>query len=191
MAVILDINIICNKMLDLNILKMLLSKHRVSIESMNCIDNWMWDNEKKIESFKQIATTLDMQHIVILKLMQPQIKDMGVYIEKTENRYFYTLWINTEGYPMLDCEKITLDNRKFYKKIIQAILELNKLIADSFEIVGVGLETNICCETKIIDIIQNSKNVMIWLLSKHFESNIQLDNFIGDMVEDVYILQRK
>lgn len=116
MAVVLDINILCNKMLDLAKSKLLLAKHNVSIESINSIDNWMWENEKEIEDSKQIANILDMQQIAIIKLKHPSIKDIGIYIEKIENRILYTLWINTEGYAMLDCEKITKDNSEFYKK---------------------------------------------------------------------------
>lgn len=190
MAIVLDINILCNKMLDLNTITMLFSKYEVSIEYMKSIDNWMWDNEKKIESSKQVMTILDMQHIVIIKLMQPLIKDMGVYIEKIKNQYLYTLWINTEGYPMLDCEKITLDNSEFYKEIIKAILELNRLIKDSFEVVGIGLETDIYYEENIMDMIENSKNIMIWLLNKHIKLNFELENFKGNVVEDIYVLQK-
>ncbi len=116
MAVVLDINIFCNKMLDLTKSASFLVKHNVSIESISSIDNWMWENEKEIEDSKQIANILDMQHIVIIKLKKPSIKDIGIYIEKIENQFLYTLWINTEGYTMLDCEKVTMDNSEFYKK---------------------------------------------------------------------------
>lgn len=191
MAVVLDINILCNKMLDLNKIAFLLAKHKASIESINSIDNWMWDNEKKLEDFNQIATILDMQHIIIIKLKQPSIKDIGVYIEKIENQFLYTLWINTEGYSMLDCEKITMDNCEFYQEIIQAVLELNRLIKDSFEVVGIGLETDFCYEKDVIDIIRKSKNMMIWMLNKHDELNIQLEKFKGGMIEGIYVLQRK
>lgn len=191
MAIVLDINILCNKMLDLNIITTLLTKHRVSIESMNSIDNWMWDNEKKIEDSKQIADVLDMHHIVIIKLKQPSIKDIGVYIEKIEKQFLYTLWINTEGYPMLDCEKITLDNCEFYKEIIKSILALNGLIENSFEVVGIGLETDICYEKNVMDIIRKSRNVMIWMVNKREELNIQPEEFKCDIIEGVYVLQRK
>lgn len=191
MAVVLDINILCNRMLDLNKIALLLAKHNVSIESINSIDNWMWDNEEKLEDSKQIANILDMQHIVTIKLKQQSIKDIGIYIEKMENQFLYTLWINTEGYTMLDCEKITMDNSEFYKKIIQAVLELNRLMEDSFEIAGIGLETDFSYEKEVMDIIRKSKNMMIWMLNKHDELNIQLEKFKGDMIEGVYVLQRK
>lgn len=191
MAIVLDINMLCNKMPDLNEITMLLSQYRVSIESMNSIDNWMWDNEKKIEDPKQITTILDMQQIVTINLKQPSIKDIGIYIEKIDSQFLYTLWINTEGYPKLDCEKITRDNCEFYKKIIWTILELNGVIEDFFEVAGIGLETDFCYEKNIIDIIRKSKNMMIWMLNKCDESNTQIEGFKGDMIEGVYILQRK
>lgn len=191
MAVVLDINILCNKMLDLTKSASLLAKHNVCLDSMNSIDNWMWENEKEIEDTKQIVNIVDMQQIVIIKLKQPSIKDIGIYIEKIENQFLYTLWINTEGYKMLDCEKITMDNSEFYKKIVLSILEMNKLIEDSFEVVGIGLETDFYYEKDVMDIIQKSKNMMIWLLKKHDELNTKLEEFKIDVVEGVYVLQRR
>ena len=190
MAVVLDINILCNKMLDLTKSASLLAKHNVSLDSMNSIDNWMWENEKEIENAKQIANILDMQQIVIIKLRQPSIKDIGIYIEKIENQFLYTLWINTEGYPILDCEKITKDNSEFYKKIVLSILEMDKLIEDSFEAVGIGLETDFCYEKDIMNIIQKSKNMMLWMLKKHDKLITPLEAFEADVIEDVYVLQR-
>ncbi len=168
-----------------------LSKRKVSIEYIHSIDNWMWDNEKEIEDSKQIASILDTQHIVTIKLKKQLIKDLGIYIEKSENQFLYTLWINTEGYPMLDCEKITTKNSKFYKEIIDAIIELNGLVEDAFEVVGIGLETSIYYEKNVMDIIRKSKNVIIWILNKYDELNTQLEDFKCDMIEDVYVLKRQ
>ena len=180
MAVVLDINILSNKMLDLNKSVSFLARYNISIESINSIDNWMWDNEKKIEDTRQIATILDLKHIVAIKLKESSIKDIGVYIEKIDNQFLYTLWINTHGYTMLDCEKITMENSEFYKKVIQALLEYNRLIEDSFEVVGI-----------VMGIIQKSKNMMIWMLNKHHNLNIELEKYKGYMIEDMYVLQRK
>ncbi len=191
MAVVLDINILSNKMLDLNKSVSFLARYNISIESINSIDNWMWDNEKKIEDTRQIATILDMKHIVAIKLKESSIKDIGVYIEKIDNQFLYTLWINTHGYTMLDCEKITMENSEFYKKVIQALLEYNRLIEDSFEVVGIGLETDFCYTKDVMGIIQKSKNMMIWMLNKHHNLNIELEKYKGYMIEDMYVLQRK
>lgn len=190
MAVVLDINILSNKMLDSTKSISLLAKHNISLDSVNGIDNWMWENEREIENSKRITNILDMQQIVIIKLKKPSIKDIGIYIEKIENQYLYTLWINTEGYTELDCERITKDNCEFYKKIVESVLEMNKLIKDSFEVVGIGLETDFYYEKDVMDIIRKSKNMMIWMLNNQDEINIQLDEFKIDNIEGVYVLQR-
>lgn len=41
MAIVLDINLLCNKMLNIDVVTTLLNKYNLSIESMNSIDNWM------------------------------------------------------------------------------------------------------------------------------------------------------
>lgn len=191
MAIVLDINFLCNKLIDPCAVKTLFNRYKVSVECMSSIDNWMWENEKKIESYRQISLILDSQHIAVISLKMPEIKDAGIYIERIENRYFYTLWVNTDGYPMMDCESITKDNCRFYKKLIQTILELNELFKDSFEAIGVGLETEIGCGKNIIDIIQSSKNIIIWFIIKHDELYSQLEGFEVEMMEDIYILQKR
>ncbi len=82
MAIALDINLLCNKMLNSDIVSKLLNQYSVSIESMSSIDNWMWENEKKIDSFKQFETILDARHIVVIKLKRPLVKDMGIFLKK-------------------------------------------------------------------------------------------------------------
>lgn len=190
MAIVLDINFLCNKMLNIDVVVTLLNKYNVSIESMNSIDNWMWDNEKNIESSQQFASILDAQHIIVIKLKSPLIKDMGIYIEKIEKCYFYTMWINTEGYPMLDCDKITWENYEFYNNLLQLILEINEAFNNSFEIIGIGLETDIYYNENIIDTIQNSKNVMLWIINKHIELNNELKSYKVSRIKGICILEK-
>ncbi|MBQ7943938.1 MAG: hypothetical protein IJ326_07745 [Lachnospiraceae bacterium] len=92
---------------------------------------------------------------------------------------------------MLDCEKITEDNCEFYKEIVQAVLVLNELIDESLDVVGIGLETDICYSENICDVIHNSKNVMIWILNKHIKLKSLPKKFKGNIVQGVYILQRE
>lgn len=190
MAIVLDINFLCNKMLNIDVVVTLLNRYNVSIESMNSIDNWMWDNEKNIESSQQFASILDAQHIIVIKLKSPLIKDMGIYIEKIEKCYFYTMWINTEGYPMLDCDKITWGNYEFYNNLLQLILEINEAFNNSFEIIGIGLETDIYYNENIIDTIQNSKNVMLWIINKHIELNNELKSYKVSRIKGICILEK-
>lgn len=190
MAIVLDINFLCNKMLNIDVVVTVLNRYNVSIESMNSIDNWMWDNEKNIESSQQFASILDAQHIIVIKLKSPLIKDMGIYIEKIEKCYFYTMWINTEGYPMLDCDKITWENYEFYNNLLQLILEINEAFNNSFEIIGIGLETDIYYNENIIDTIQNSKNVMLWIINKHIELNNELKTYKVSRIKGICILEK-
>lgn len=190
MAIVLDINFLCNKMLNIDVVVTVLNRYNVNIESMNSIDNWMWDNEKNIESSQQFASILDAQHIIVIKLKSPLIKDMGIYIEKIEKCYFYTMWINTEGYPMLDCDKITWENYEFYNNLLQLILEINEAFNNSFEIIGIGLETDIYYNENIIDTIQNSKNVMLWIINKHIELNNELKSYKVSRIKGICILEK-
>lgn len=190
MAIVLDINFLCNKMLNIDVVVTVLNRYNVSIESMNSIDNWMWDNEKNIESSQQFASILDAQHIIVIKLKSPLIKDMGIYIEKIEKCYFYTMWINTEGYLMLDCDKITWENYEFYNNLLQLILEINEAFNNSFEIIGIGLETDIYYNENIIDTIQNSKNVMLWIINKHIELNNELKTYKVSRIKGICILEK-
>ena len=67
---------------------------------------------------------------------------------------------------------------------------MNKLIEDSFEVVGIGLETDFYYGKDVKDIIQKSKNMMIWMLKKHDGLKPLLEAFKIDVVEDLYVLQR-
>lgn len=189
MAVVLDINLLCNNMLNFSQVVSYLAEYNVSLESMSCIDNWMWENEIEIE-VKQFANILEINHIIIIKLKHPLIKDIGIYIEKIENQFLYTLWINTESYTMLDCEKLTKENIEFYQKIVQSVLDINKQIGDLFEVVGIGLETEFYYDKNVKEIIQKSKNMMIWMLKKYERLNLSLELFKIDVTEDMYILKK-
>jgi hypothetical protein len=191
MAIVVDINILCNSILDFDKMVLFLTKYGVDIESISSIENWMWENERKIKDSLEIESILNRCHIVIIKLKQQSYKDMGVYIEKVENQFLYTLWINTAGYEMLDCDELTVDNCIFYKKIIQAIVEVNRLTESLIEMVGIGLETDFHYTNNIHDTIQKSQNIMIWILNKKNGIKIQLDKFKCNILEDMYLFQRK
>lgn len=90
----------------------------------------------------------------------------------------------------MDCEKLTVNNSEFYKKLIQAVLEMNRPIEDLFEVVGIGLETDFYYEKDIMDIIRKSTNMLIWILNMHDGLNIQLDRFKGNIIEGVYVFTR-
>ncbi len=176
MAIVLDINILCKKMLSLNLIEELIGTYEVTINSISSIDTWEWENEQQIE-FLQIKDAITRGKIIIIKLKSHEFKDLGVYIEKMNDIYLYTLWINTEGYPELDCDKISAENRTYYEIIYQEILKVNRKYQNLFEIVGIGLETNFCCDENIINIICRSKNVMVWIVNNDINLEDVLINY--------------
>lgn len=169
MAIVLDINFLCHKMIDTNTIVELLNDYAITIESINSIDDWMWNNEKKVELLNQVEGVLNNNRIVIIQLKNQLIKDLGIYIEKIESDYLYTLWINTEGYEVLDYDVITSENRKFYDKIYLIISKINKKVQDVFEVVGIGLETDFYYSENIISMIRNSRNIVVWILNGHIK----------------------
>ncbi len=105
--------------------------------------------------------------------------------------YLYEVWVNTEEYPMLDCDKITLDNHEFYKDLLQAILEADKVIDIPFEMIGIGLETDIHYNGNIMDTIENSKDVILWIIKKHIELTNDLKLYKIREGKGIYILEKK
>lgn len=74
---------------------------------------------------------------------------------------------------------------------MQGILGLISLEKDSFVLAGIGLETDFCYENDIEDIILKSKNMLIWMINKYNGRMLQLSGFRGEMIEDIYVLQKE
>ena len=88
-----------------------------------------------------------------------------MFAEK-EGVYLYTFWINTDGFPELDVDKITDANRKYYNQVYHI---LDKLIEEynlPFNYIAIGLESDIRCCADIRTAISNSNNVIVWLIKK-------------------------
>ncbi len=190
MAVALDINFLSNELMDIDIIENLFKKHNVKIVSINSIDNWMWDNEKEIDSLMHIGKVLNHCQIVIIKLKQPLMKDLGIFIEKVENLYLYTVWMNTEGYPMLDCDAITLENCKYFENIFATLLKMKENNINIFEVVAIGLETDIHYSKNILDMIQESKNVFVWIFNQDVELNQKMDGYAIKRINGIKILEK-
>lgn len=164
MAIVLDINLLCEKILDLNITESLLRENGVRIKSIISMDNWRWENEQKVENLNDIKTVVDYNKIVVVQMEVTMVKDVGIYIEKIDNNYLYTLWINTEGYPMLDYDTISLENKRYYEKIYRSILGVEEKYETSLGIIGIGLETDFYYSKNVVEIIKKSRNMLAWIV---------------------------
>lgn len=166
MAAVLDINIISKEIIDFDVIIDLMNDYGVNISSITSISNWKWEKERQIRSVEQIPAIIDSGEIVIIQLKFPPVKDMGIYIEKSNNICFYTLWMNTEGYPAMDCDIVNSENRVYYEKIYRAVQDSG---IGNESIFGIGLETDICYAENIMDMIQNSKNIAVWIMNSDIE----------------------
>ena len=173
MAVVLDINLLCRELLKWHTIQKNASSYDMVICSIKCIDNWLWDNEQELESTHLIAENVNQNKIVIIKFSSPVFKDTGLYVEKVENGYLYTFWINTEGFPELDCDVINKKNRKYYEKIYQTISNLENEEKNTIKIVGIGVESEFYISGKIEEIIEKSKNILAWVFDDGISPRIE------------------
>lgn len=194
MAIVLNFNLLCEELISLN--SMLQSNAvanlDVSIENISCIDNWMWENQQEIQDISLIQKKLSEGKIIIINLKSSTIKDMGIYVEGIAESYVYDLWVNTEGYPELDTDKINSNNRKYFQRFYQKFNELLKMQNIRFQLLGIGLETKFECKDTIIDTIEKSDNVIVWIVNKNFGRNLILDNYVkrNDKEMDFWIFEK-
>lgn len=171
MAIVLDVNMLCEEVLKINVIEELINDYKIKIKSINSIENWGWDNEQQIDALNQVTEVIKENKIIVINFISSLFKDLGLYIEKTDNSYLYTFWINTEGYPELDCDTVNSYNKKYYEIIYRVISKLNNESLKSIKVIGIGLETNFCSTGTLQNIIQNSRNIVVWILNS--DSNIK------------------
>lgn len=194
MAIVLNFTLLCEELISLNFMLQsnVVANLDVSIEKISYIDNWMWENQQEIQDTSLIQKKLSEGKIIIINLKSSTIKDMGIYVEEIAERYVYDLWVNTEGYPELDTDKINLKNRKYFQLFYQKFNELQKMQNIRFQLLGIGLETKFECKDTIIDTIEKSDNVIVWIVNKNLGRNLILDNYVkrNDEKMDFWIFEK-
>lgn len=194
MAIVLNFTLLCEELISLNFMLQsnVVANLDVSIEKISYIDNWMWENQQEIQDTSLIQKKLSEGKIIIINLKSSTIKDMGIYVEEIAERYVYDLWVNTEGYPELDTDKINLKNRKYFQLFYQKFNELLKMQNIRFQLLGIGLETKFECKDTIIDTIEKSDNVIVWIVNKNSGRNLILDNYVkrNDEEMDFWIFEK-
>lgn len=194
MAIVLNFTLLCEELISLNFMLQsnVVANLDVSIEKISYIDNWMWENQQEIQDTSLIQKKLSEGKIIIINLKSSTIKDMGIYVEEIAERYVYDLWVNTEGYPELDTDKINLKNRKYFQLFYQKFNELQKMQNIRFQLLGIGLETKFECKDTIIDTIEKSDNVIVWIVNKNSGRNLILDNYVkrNDEEMDFWIFEK-
>lgn len=165
MAATFDMYFLCNKLLDTGLIEELLKDYEASIETVRGIDNWMWENERDIKSLDAVNEVLNHNGIIVIKLKNPIFIDVGIYIEKVDERYLYDFWINTQDHPLMDCDAVTVQNSHIFDKIHQLVIRMNEYEKNVIQLAGAGVESDFYNSKDIMCIIQNSYNMITWILS--------------------------
>lgn len=179
MAIVLEFNLICKEFLDLEQIlhNSEIKKLKISIEKISSIDNWMWTNQQELQSMHLVSHALNESKIIVINLKSDSLKDLGIYLEKINEEYVYNLWINTEGYPDLDADKINTGNEYYFQKFYQTFGEVVKEQNMAFRILGIGVETNFQYKKNNSDIIRKSENIITWIGNEDLENDVALDNY--------------
>lgn len=170
MAAVLDLTICCKRLLKTSSMEKLMRTYGVTVKSIYSIDNWRWENQQALNGFHQITEALNTNKIIIVELISPLFKDLGIYIENENSAFIYTVWINTEGYSELDCDFINSANSRFYSRIYQMIFSLNQLEPNVMKAAGIGMETCFTYRENYLEMIRDSRNFIVWIVDEDMKA---------------------
>ena len=173
MAVAWEINMINEEAISPEILSLIIKEYKNDIKMTTIVsmDDWGWSNKRQLDSVAEITEELDKGKIISIEMQSKRWKSLGMFAEK-EGVYLYTFWINTDGFPELDVDKITDANRKYYNQVYHILDRLIEEYNLPFNYIAIGLESDIRCCADIRTAISNSNNVVVWVIRN--DSNIIL-----------------
>ncbi|HDK7166224.1 TPA: hypothetical protein PTV44_000027 [Clostridium botulinum] len=87
----------------------------------------------------------------------------GVNIEKV---YVTNVWIDTINFGYLDCDIMNDENRFFYYKVINLVLDSVKKY--DIAISSLGVETIFEYSNDICEVIDESENVIVWIIIENY-----------------------
>lgn len=171
MAVTLEYNLVCKNLI-WNDIKVVLDTFKIKEKSIYCIDDWRWHSKKKILN-TDIEKMLVEYKIIVLELESLNFKSIGLYIEKRQSKYFYTFWIDTEGYPELAFDAINSGNVALYDMSYQILDKMIEKGDIKFELLTIGCEAVFDYSEDFNEMFGNSSNIVTWIINSKMKSNIQ------------------
>ena len=168
MAVAWEINIITEEAISPEVLNLIIKEYNnyVNVETTISMDDWGGSIKRRLDSIAEITEELDKGKIITIEMQSKRWKALGMFAEKEGGVYLYTFWINTEGFPELDVDKITDANRKYYNQVYHILDRLIEEYNLPFNYIAIGLESDVRCCADIRTAISNSNNVIVWLIKK-------------------------
>lgn len=185
MAITLNFNLVCSTLIDIQSIlqNFKIGNFEISIEQICCIEDWTWTNPQRIQDISTIDEKLNQNNIIIINFISNTLKDLGLYIEKIDGDYVYDLWVNTEGYPVLDADTINNNNKAYYNLFYVTLENILKQQNIKYKMIAIGLETKFEYKYNILDTIKYSDNVIVWIINKFFDVNIDLAGYQRKAVE--------
>lgn len=175
MAATLDIIIIsANEFSIHKIVKYMNENYRLKIEISKLIqiDNWLWEGERELSVGETLNSCLKNGKIVVIGLKSSLFKNLGIFVEKIDEKYIYTFWVDTESYPELDLD---IWNKDICLKIFKGIEQIEKEFGDRVDVIAAGIETNLVYKKDRLEMIHDSENINVW----GFDKSIITDDLLG------------
>lgn len=91
---------------------------------------------------------------------------------------------------MLDCDAITSENRKYFENIFSIVLKIRENNKNTFEAAAIGLETDIHYSKDVLDMIQKSNNVLVWIFNQDVELNQKMDGYEMKRINGIKIVEK-
>lgn len=145
---------------------------QIQIAKITQIDNWLWEEERELDAEETVDYCLMNGKIIVVGLNSFLFKDLGIFVEKVNEKYIYTFWINTETYPELDTD---IWDKDIYLKIFRGIEQMIKEFSYRVDTIAAGIESNLVYQKDRMEMVRNSENINVW----SFDKPIITDDLLG------------
>lgn len=88
-----------------------------------------------------------------------------MYIEK-DDRYTYTFWINTKGFPAFDIDSVNHENKKYYNQVYHVSSKLIEKYQIAFQVIAIGVESSIRSCSDIKEMIRSLDHIVAWMVKE-------------------------
>lgn len=173
MGATIDLNIVSKKSIRIEeIIKLLTNKFKLNIEinNIDIMDNWEYENLINVSEINKVQKYVEESKIANIEFMILDKCKAGCQLEKIESVYVTNVWIDTTNFGYLDCDIINDENKSFYEKVINLVLDSVK----EYDIVisSLGVETIFEYSDDISEVIDESENVIVWIINGNYPKYI-------------------
>ena len=159
MAQTLEFNLLCAKMLKIDCFPC------VTIKRITRIDDWFWTNQQEYDDLSSLEEDLCSGMIYVVELCSEHMGEFGVFIEKSQGIYEYCVWVNSDTFSTMDEFGLTAKDEPY----LEQFYNLLKTVQDKFNIqiqaLGIGFETTFRHEKDVQSTIEQSENIIIWVVN--------------------------